>query len=60
MKFFTVILFFAMSLGLFYTPKVYADEPGYRTEIVFIDGQWYEITYGPDGGIVTIKIHHVD
>lgn len=56
-----IVVTLFMSLGVFFTPKTYAEDPsGSRTEIVYMDGKWYEITYGPDGGIVTIKIHHVD
>lgn len=60
-KLFIVLVTLILSLGVFFTPKTYAEDPsGSRTEVVYMDGQWYEITYNADGGIVTIKIHHVD
>jgi hypothetical protein len=59
-KLLMVVLTFVVSLGIFYTPKVYAEDPGSRKEVVYMDGHWYEITYNKDGGIVTIKIYSND
>lgn len=69
-KLFTIALSFVLSFGIFFTgnttattsaknnTSTFTDE--YRRERVCIDGVWYIIVYGPDGGIVEIIIDNRD
>jgi hypothetical protein len=69
-KLFTLALSFVLSFGIFFTGSTFAtatsknnickftDEN--RRERVCIDGIWYIIVYGPDGGIVEIIIDNRD
>lgn len=65
-KLFTLVLFFVLSFGIFFTfnttasassvNTVNVDPDDYRREIVCIDGIWYEIVYAPDGGVIEVII----
>lgn len=57
MKLFVVILSLVLSFGFFFTSKTYAEyPPNYRVEKVYMDGQWMNIVYDQDGGIVEVII----
>lgn len=69
-KLFTIALSFVLSFGIFFTgntnantsvnskTSTYTEE--FRRERVCINGIWYIIVYGPDGGVVEIIIDNND
>ncbi|MCX6166248.1 MAG: hypothetical protein NTU73_15540 [Ignavibacteriae bacterium] len=69
-KLLTVALSFVLSFGIFFTGNTstltstksnignFTDD--FRRERVCIDGIWYIIVYGPDGGIVEVIIDNRD
>jgi|WetSurMetagenome_2_1015567.scaffolds.fasta_scaffold07866_6 hypothetical protein len=57
LRVFVVILALVLTLGIFFTTKVYAgDPPNTRSEIVHENGQWIKYVYDMDGGIVEVII----
>jgi len=57
MRLFAVLLTLVLTLGIFFTPKVYAtDPPNTRSEVVHENGQWVKYVYSMDGGIVEVII----
>jgi hypothetical protein len=69
-KLFTIALSFVLSFGIFFTGNTTATTSvksnttkftdDFRRERVCIDGVWYIIVYGPDGGIVEVIIDNND
>jgi hypothetical protein len=56
-KIFAVLFTLVLTLGIFFTPKTYADDTkGARSEIVFENGNWVKYIYNSDGGIVEVII----